>query len=330
MRKLLIFLAIPSLTIAQDIHFSSYYALQPEINPALAGFMEGLYRGKVFYRNQWGNVPVPYNTAGLTLDGRFFVSGLRDAWIGTAISFYSDQAGDLKFGERYISIMSSYTHSLDGENYFLGVGLALSYFWRTVDIANATTNSQWDGFQYNPDLPINEPDFGPVSAPNLSAGVFWAGKMDNFQLIIAGSLHNLIKPNVAFITKEQRSIRTTVYSLARIYISRQFSLLPMITINYQKPASEYIVGLQFAYDLNPQWYSVNILYAGVLMRVNDAITPVVRYRFKSIELSLAYDITISELGSYAGRNAGPEAILSVMYPFDLPRRGVGSLSCPRF
>src|SRR5687767_6335292 len=51
-----------------DPHFSQYYVYPSWLNPALTGAFDGTYRVSGIYRNQWGNVSVPYQTPGVSVD----------------------------------------------------------------------------------------------------------------------------------------------------------------------------------------------------------------------------------------------------------------------
>ncbi len=53
---------------AQDLHFSQFYHLPLQSNPAATGIFKGDWRVAGIYRNQWASVPVDYRTFALAFD----------------------------------------------------------------------------------------------------------------------------------------------------------------------------------------------------------------------------------------------------------------------
>lgn len=61
--KLLIIISfIPLGLQAQDVHYSQFYTDYLRLNPSMAGNFDGTYRVGLNLRNQYGNVPAPYQT----------------------------------------------------------------------------------------------------------------------------------------------------------------------------------------------------------------------------------------------------------------------------
>ena len=84
---------------AQDIHFSQYYAAPLELNPALTGNINGVFRATFNYRNQWFNIPTlntiaPYQTYQASFDMPILRERLENDGLGIGGMFYTDKAGD--------------------------------------------------------------------------------------------------------------------------------------------------------------------------------------------------------------------------------------------
>ncbi len=326
-------LALVSLLIgkilAQDVHFSTYTQFEQEENPAFIGTMDGLYRAKIFYRNQWSVVPVPYVTTGVTLDGRFFPSK-QNAWIGGGVTFYKDAAGDLNLSENYLGLAGAVMLNLSDVTY-LGAGLAFSYSWYSVDLSQARGISQWDGLQYDPNMPLGEGPVGTYSTPNLAAGLGFMYSTKPFKLAAGLALHNLINARNAFYGRETKAKRVVSHIRAKTALNRQWALIPFAFFAYQRPFVEFTFGSLVRYDLNPTATYVHGVAAGIAYRARDALAPIVRYEFRSITVTFAYDLITSTLRKDVGSMAGgPEITLSVMYPFEGSRKGYGKIYCPRF
>ena len=315
---------------AQDIHFSTYTQFEQEENPAFMGTMSGLYRAKLFYRNQWSVVPVPYTTTGITVDGRFFPSRAQNAWIGGGLTVYKDAAGDLKLSENYVGLAGSVMLGVSSTT-FIGAGIAFSYSWYSIDLTNAKGISQWDGFEYNPDVPLGEGPIGTYSTPNLSVGV---GGIYNIEVVkIAGgiALHNLVGARNAFYGNETKAKRVVAHTRAYVELNKQWAVIPFVFFAYQTPFTELTLGSLLRYDINPNASYVHGVSLGLAYRTRDAIAPIIRYEFRSIDITFAYDFITSSLRKDLGRMAGgPEVTLSVMYPFEGSRKGYGKIYCPRF
>ncbi len=332
MRKALLLVGFftGSIVFGQDIHFSTYTQFEQEENPAFIGTMSGLYRAKIFYRNQWSVVPVPYITTGITVDGRFFPSKQQNAWVGGGLTVYKDAAGDLKLSENYVGLAGAVMLGISNTT-FIGAGLSFSYSWYSIDLANAKGISQWDGFQYDPNVPLGEGPIGTYSTPNLSVGIGGMYNIEVFRLAGGIALHNLIGARNAFYGNETKAKRIVAHLRSYVELNKQWALVPFAFFSYQSPFWELTIGSLVRYDINPDAAFVHGVSAGVAYRTRDAIAPIIRYEFRSIDITVAYDLITStlkqDIGSMAG---GPEVTLSVMYPFEGSRKGYGKIYCPRF
>ena len=72
MKKITLFVALLLVVIAgmaQDIHYSQFYASPLTLNPALTGVNACNYRVGVMYRSQWSSVSAdPYQTPSISFD----------------------------------------------------------------------------------------------------------------------------------------------------------------------------------------------------------------------------------------------------------------------
>src|ERR1044071_10071927 len=82
---------------AQDIHFSEFNETPMHLNPAYTGFVDGIFRISLHYRNQWVSMGSPYKTAAGSFD-----IGIGNpkgpARMGIGAFFYQDKAGDSQLG----------------------------------------------------------------------------------------------------------------------------------------------------------------------------------------------------------------------------------------
>ncbi len=106
-------LATASLTsVAQDIHFSQYYAAPLTLNPAATGDFDGLFRFTGIYRNQWlgvSNVKPFFSTPSVgvdfaLLDDKFEGTKIEGSKLGVGLHFTNDQQNESTFSTNQIGI----------------------------------------------------------------------------------------------------------------------------------------------------------------------------------------------------------------------------------
>ena len=151
------FLLLTSIQItAQDIHFSQFFEAPLLRNPSLAGLFAGDVRMQSVYRTQWQSVTVPYQTVSLNGEYKFSVGQSNDFMtIGGQILY--DKAGSIALSATHILPVINYHKSLsDVKNSYLSLGFMGGLVQRKLDRSKVTTNSQFDGNDYNGNLADGE------------------------------------------------------------------------------------------------------------------------------------------------------------------------------
>ena len=80
---------------AQDIHFSQVDANPLLLNPAYAGFYDGVGRFGVIYRNQWASVSTPFQTFAITGEMALWRNSSHSSGFSAGLSLFNDHAGTL-------------------------------------------------------------------------------------------------------------------------------------------------------------------------------------------------------------------------------------------
>ena len=143
-------------SIAQDIHFSQFFETPLLRNPALAGIFSGDFRIQAVYRNQWNSVTVPYQTTSLNTEYKLRV-GHGDDFLTIGGEVLYDKSGTVALTATHILPVLNYHKSLSSErNMYLSAGFSAGVVQRKIDRSKITTNSQFDGDNYNPALPDGE------------------------------------------------------------------------------------------------------------------------------------------------------------------------------
>jgi type IX secretion system PorP/SprF family membrane protein len=205
------YLLLSSRLLAQDPHFSQFYANRIYLNPAYAGFDPGK-TVLLNFRNQWpgipdgdaGASPTSYRTINATGDFRLpCFEGMQYFSLGLAGSLFSDdagkaplvsQGGGLAFSAARRLKFNSYQRKLDYLD--IRIGTQLSMMQRRIDD---------DWFIYSNQL---DPVYGLISDPsilnlrskwypNLNAGVMLNMGNRKFTFSSGISFSNVLEPNQA-------------------------------------------------------------------------------------------------------------------------------------
>ncbi len=329
---------VVSVVHGQDLHFSQYAETPVLRNPALAGLFEGDVRVQMVYRNQWASVTTPYQTASLNGEYKFPVGRSND-FITAGLQMMMDRAGTVALTTTHLLPVINYHKSLsDATNSYLSLGFMGGMVSRRLDRSKVTTNNQYiDGFGYNGSLPDGESfgnnyayfDAGVGLSYNASLG---SRKEDNYYVGIA--YHHLNKPASAFYSSIQHypkwvasaGLKTTMGEMAYLTLSGDVSLQGSLAGRIY----QLIGGALYSRKLDDISRPSYLLHAGVFLRWNDAIIPVIKLDYERFSLGFSYDMNISRLRTASQSRGGFE--FSVSYrdflnsrtsSKDVPR-------CPRF
>ncbi len=329
-----LFLACFTLVKAQDVHFSQYFDFPTFVNPASAGIHNGRIRISGAFKDQWRSIPAPFTTTALSIDAKVLEGNIggRGDRLGVGGIIYYDMAGKSSLGLQTseIRLVGAYNKALNN-NTILSAGLSISYSFRAVKYTDAKAPNQWDGFRYNPDLPIGE-SFRNRSFGDLGAGVLIAGVPSDALEYMAGvAMYHPVRPNVSVVGKEDRLyIKWGGHGQLRYTISDRISIMPGTWFWIQGPYSEFLISLLAEYELGRSGgYGENVhrIGWGFGFRIGDAIYPVLRYSYGGLRVTLSYDITTSSLSSINRYRGGLE--ISAGYVIGMERR-IGTHVTPRF
>ena len=136
----------------QDIHFSQFSETPLLRNPALAGIFTGDLRFQAVYRNQWNSVTAPYQTG--SLNGEFKMPvGNKDDFLTIGGQILYDRAGTIALSATHLLPVLNFHKSLSSErNMYLSAGFLGGIVQRKLDRSRITTNSQYNGSDYDPTL----------------------------------------------------------------------------------------------------------------------------------------------------------------------------------
>lgn len=336
----LVFISL--LGLAQDKHFSQFYAAPLTVNPAMTGLFDGRYRGTVNYRSQWNSIlNQPFRTIGAAGEGSFSVAerGQYPDKFGLGVMFFSDDVGTQAFSSDQLGLSGAFHKALDFKGRsMLSVGYQLNIVQKSVNFNSLTFDDEFNGLNgytlgTGEELPQNN-----VTYADMAAGLFWTISPKRSRVYYLGAaFHHINTPDASFYEDDQVQpdpvfARYSLQGGARLRFNSKFDLEPRFIVMLQGPHIEANLGASVRLSLDD--YSTQNLYLGSWIRpvsdVNnsfgvDAVVLMAAYRYDNIQMGFSYDVNTSPLSNATGYNGGFELSLSVigMYNND-------NILCPKF
>jgi type IX secretion system PorP/SprF family membrane protein len=334
MRKSILFTAallLSLMAIAQDPHFSQFFASPLTLNPAFTGKFNGTWRLAANHRDQWPSIPKAYVTTSASIDFPILKNFIpEDDVFGIGLSGVSDASANNILKLNYGSASMSYHKALDEDGYnTIGAGFQATYSSLSLDVSRLTfermltQNGFTDESQRETLTNGNSQSYFDVNAGLLFSGS--SNGINNYYLGV--SMYHINRPKVSFIDKNWNlSGRITVHGGGSFPVSDQLTLHSSVIHQIQNKASETTLGASIAANLNQDEEKPTSVYLGSWIRLNDAIIPYVGLEFGGLRIGASYDLNISSLKAATSTRGGSE--ISLIY-IKQPAENKG-IPCPKF
>lgn len=302
-------------SLAQDEHFSQFYALPVQMNPALAGAYSGTYRMTAINRDQWNNnLESPYRTFAAGGDTKFKMSfgkkRTKDHF-GLGLFFISDRVAQFQAFTNQISTYFAYHKRLgDKTPSFLGVGLKMGIVQKNINYDNLNFQDQFNQLNgYDGETIENLPpnNFGFF---DMSLGLNYNINLDKTNYYLGVAAHHITNPRTSFFFR-QRNVNPTVdisQKLASRYVAHlsmdrqinyKWSVQPRIVFQIQDQDNQLDIGTNFEYTFQSQKTG---LIAGLWLTTLDDldalhvenITPLLGIRQGMFILGFSYDVHLRD------------------------------------
>ncbi len=315
MRKLLIIFLIatglPLSGVAQDYHFSQFYANPLYLSPSLAGATDG---GRLImnYRNQWPEISKAFSTYSVSFDNFFpqFNSG---------IGFYllQDKAGSAGLTSTHAAFQYSYNLMITKE-WQVVPAIQFAYGNKAVDFSKIVFPDQPPGSGGGSGA-YDRLSNDQIHYFDMAASVFAYSS----KYWIGLTIDHLPKPNYTFLNEESKfEHKYVVFGGMNIWTERrrrtgmQRAFSASFRFQHQNQFNQLDIGVY--------WHNspieVGLWYRGLPVFNNsnsstlnhDAIVALLAYDLGPLRIGYSYDITISNLGwSTAGAHE-----LSLIFEFN--------------
>jgi len=337
MCSLLILLTIASKVISQDIHFSQFFETPLLRNPSLAGIFSGDLRIQGVYRTQWNSVTVPYQTGSFNAEYKLKI-GRADDFLTLGGQVLYDKAGTIAMTSTHVLPALNYHKSLSSErNMYLSLGMMGGFVQRKIDRSKMTTNNQYDGTGYNPDIADGE-SFSKTSYSYFDGSVGMSfnsqlGSEADNNIFVGLAYHHFNKaPKISFYGNANYEMTPKWVGSVGARMSMNDYSYFTIEGDYSKQGSytETIAGALFSWKMDDVDDPKYIVSAGAFLRWKDALIPVAKLEFKPLAVSVSYDANISQLKSASSGRGGFEISLTYQKYQDRYTSSSDAVRCPKF
>jgi len=307
--------------VAQDVHFSQFYANPMYLNPAFAGSNK-CPRLSMVYRNQYP-VQGVYENYSASYDQ--YVPAMGG---GLGILALRDDAGDGAFTTTRISAVYAY-HLEVSRNFNINMGAKATLDQREIGFNDFVFPDElhpfFGGVRETAEIPPGE-----TNVTNFDVGVGFLGYSERFYIGVA--LDHLIEPDVGFYVNDALPFKLTSHvgfnipiSKKRLHNDLQNYLIPNILYQVQGPFQQTTTSLAI---------SRAFLSGGVGYRFNnvnpDAVVIQVGFdpEDQPFRIGYSYDFTISSQSNDLG--GAHEVALFYQFPCRKKKFKREQISCPKF
>lgn len=316
MRKLTLLLVAVlcyTMSFAQDIHYSQFYASPLTLNPALTGINDCNYRVAAMYRSQWSSVsPDPYQTPSISFDiNNVLQRIIKKGTLSAGALLLNDKAGSGALTNTTFQGSLAYQRPLTSNRKLNGsLGLQFGYTQKTLNFDKLVFETQFDGEQFDPNLSNQESFNNKISYVDLNAGLYFSYNISTkSDIFLGGALFHILEPAEKFLSSgadNKLGMRIVGQGGVRIGLTDNLDLIPQFLYMSQTKAQEINVGATVQYAINTDFK----IFGGVWYRVNDAVIPMIGIEYKRIRFGLSYDVNTSSLKDASNSNGGFELALS--------------------
>ncbi|MGZ4057119.1 MAG: PorP/SprF family type IX secretion system membrane protein [Bacteroidia bacterium] len=310
---------------AQDIHFSQFNETPQLLNPAATGVYSGYLRGIVNYKNQWMAMGNAFNTIAASFDMPLFDKDEKKAHIGAGINFFSDKAGDAKFGLTQANLCVAGILPVDSKGSKLSLGISVGEAQHKANLSALSWGNQYDGTGFNP--AINSNEISPVNSFNyfdLGAGLYYEysnGKTkfernETRKFAVGISYYHLNQPTQRYFNVSEKLYGKLVGNVSGTLDVKdsKISFLPSAIYFLQGKSSEITAGCLIKYRIKNStkitgFITESSLAIGLHYRYQDAIIPSVYFSTGSFSVGFSYDVNVSSYKVTTKYNGGAEISL---------------------
>lgn len=326
---------------AQDAHFTQYFASPLTLNPALTGLTQCDLRLAANYRTQWGSVSSnPYITGTLSYDMATMKGKLNNGdAVGVGILGMFDRSGVGALQNISVGISVAYHKAFGYEKqHTLSLGVQGVMVQKSIDFSKLKFEDQFDQYKGLANGQTSE-NLGnaDLNYADFNVGAMYSGRVSEHSTMYAGiSYYHLTQPVETFLNGSHKiHSRTTAYLGGSFDMNENIVLYASGLFQAQASASEILGGAAVGFVLNPghdaEYAKSTIFYLGSWYRVGDALAPYVGFEFSKMKIGITYDLNLSGFAPATNNNGGYE--ISLIFNGCINKREFRptyNFACPKF
>lgn len=321
---------------SQDFHLSQYWATPLNINPANTGAFNKNIRLSSSYRNQWIQNN-SFNSFYASVDANVLRKKLNGDYLGIGLSFSQELEGKNSFRNTNFIFSFAYNKKIDKQKLIhnFSLGFNTIYTSKQINFTNLVYGNLFEnGNNFDP---IDFYNYKNNSFFDLGLGLNYSLLLNKKHLFNIGfSSTNILEQAFDYYIYSQVLVyrKHTVNFSSELHINNSFTIIPLSYFQTQGPHSEFIFGTYFKYLLTNR--NKTALYLGLQYRLvshyskplaRDAVILGSRAKYKSFDLGISYDFTISSLRNSTTLIGSPE--ISLSYEISLKNSNTMTI-CPSF
>ncbi len=249
-----------------------------------------------------------------------------------------DKAGTVAMTATHVLPTLNYHKSLSSDrNMYLSLGAMGGWVQRRVDRSKMTTNSQFDGNNYNGAIGTGE-TFPKAAYSYFDGSVGMSfnteiGSEPENNMYVGLAYHHFNKARgVNFYTDSKLEVTPKWLASAGVRMSTSEYNYFTIEADYssQGAYTEILGGVLFSRKLESPDEPRYILHGGAYLRFQDAIIPVAKVEMKPLSVAVSYDINFSSLRQVSNGRGGFEISIAYQKYLDRENSVKNAVRCPKF
>lgn len=294
------------LIMAQDPHFSQFYAAPLFLSPAQTLNTDADMRFMTAVRSQWINPASPYITGLVSVERRLLKRQIENNILAGGLAFMHDYTFDGILKSNYVQADLAYHVFLDKDHiHKLSLGFSGMYGNKYLDFSRLVFAEQFTTGGFNTSLPSGEMLTNMKPFISTSTGVSYSRATEAARFDIGGSMFHLNGPKQSFLKDETQVVPRRWVANTSIDLMRANDDIINIGLVYQHQANldYWLAGLNYGICLSKLGNNgygqtgANLTYLnfGTFFRLNDAIVPYISLYHNDMQFGFSYDETLSKL-----------------------------------
>lgn len=326
----LLFLILSSGSLlAQDFHFSQFFATPTLTNPAMNGNHGAGFRFGGINRSQFGSGANNFQTVALYGDAALLQNAVaEESWIGVGGKLYYDNAGQGAINTLHIAGLVTFHKALT-DVFYISLGGSFGFTTKSLDPTDFSFNNQYTEQGFDLALANGEgfirDSYSFLDVDAGISGTYTRGK--NTRLTVGVSLVHINRAGETYYLEANTNINRRAFRPV-MHINGDFgfngfNVEPGLLFSRDRGAQEFIYGSNFSLGLN----TGSRVTFGMWHRWGESLVPLLGFEILRTRIYATYDINMQSLQNFASNRSAFE--ISVAHTGKWRERS-GGIACPRF